>query len=169
MCGVYCGVEHLRLLHQLVDEASSASINRPCSASSYARLPILSDINQVPNTLGSPELISVCPILTSGFDADSLNVPDTAERPLVIEGAGDVSEVVVEVATGATIERFTNTEPEGLVSLQFSIPHALAMLLMKVPAGPQWLSSEFAETPAAVSASRSSLPSMESQRVRVSN
>jgi 2-methylcitrate dehydratase PrpD len=60
----------------------------------------------------------------------------------------DVTEVVVEVAGGALIPRFTNTQPEGFVSLQFSIPHAIAMLLMQVPSGPQWLSADRAATPA---------------------
>jgi len=52
------------------------------------------------------------------------------------------------VAGGALIPRFTNTQPEGFVSLQFSIPHAIAMLLMQVPSGPQWLSADRAATPA---------------------
>jgi 2-methylcitrate dehydratase PrpD len=62
--------------------------------------------------------------------------------------AEDVSDVVVEVAMGAVIPRFTNTQPKGFVSLQFSIPHAMAMLLMRVSPGPQWLSAELSETSA---------------------
>jgi 2-methylcitrate dehydratase PrpD len=72
--------------------------------------------------------------------------------------AEDITDVVVEVAAGAVIPRFTNTQPKGFVSLQFSIPHAMAMLLMQVQPGPQWLSAELAET-AAVKAMR--------ERVRV--
>lgn len=60
--------------------------------------------------------------------------------------AEEVTQVVVEVAGGAVIPRFTNTQPRGFVSLQFSIPHAMAMLLMRVPPGPQWLSAELAGT-----------------------
>ena len=61
--------------------------------------------------------------------------------------AEDVAEMVVEVASGAVIPRFTNPQPHGFVSLQFSIPHAMAMRLMDVPAGAQWLSAQRAGTP----------------------
>ncbi|QOZ23848.1 MmgE/PrpD family protein [Bradyrhizobium sp. CCBAU 51753] len=60
-------------------------------------------------------------------------------------GADDVSEVVVEIASGATVKRFTDTQPQSFISLQFSIPHAISMLLMNVPAGPEWLSAELAQ------------------------
>lgn len=62
--------------------------------------------------------------------------------------AEDVTGVVVEVAAGAVIPRFTTTQPKTFVSLQFSVPHAVAMLLMRVPAGPQWLSAKLAAMPA---------------------
>ncbi|NYG45382.1 2-methylcitrate dehydratase PrpD [Bradyrhizobium sp. IAR9] len=58
----------------------------------------------------------------------------------------EVSDVVVEVVEGAAIPRFTNPQPQGFVSLQFSIPHAVAMRLMQVRSGPKWLSVELAES-----------------------
>lgn len=61
--------------------------------------------------------------------------------------ADNVREVVVEFGSRAMSKRFINTQPQTFAALQFSIPHNVAMLLMKVPAGPEWLSAERAETP----------------------
>lgn len=62
--------------------------------------------------------------------------------------AGDVREVVVEIGTGALSRRFTNPDPANFVSLQFSIPHAVAMMLSGEPPGPGWLSAAAASDPA---------------------
>lgn len=45
------------------------------------------------------------------------------------------------------IPRFRNRDPQTQVSLQFSVPHNLAMLLAGVPNGPLWQSSEVAARP----------------------
>ncbi len=60
----------------------------------------------------------------------------------------EIESVVATVGFAATSKRFANPDPQGFTSFQFSIPHAVAMTLLKVPPGPAWLSSELAAQPA---------------------
>lgn len=71
-------------------------------------------------------------------------------RELVREHGIDpaaVDSVEVEVGSAIMVPRFVNLEPRTFVSLQFNLPHAMAMLLLRVPIGPAWLSTELAAQP----------------------
>ncbi|MFT3816786.1 MAG: MmgE/PrpD family protein [Rubrivivax sp.] len=58
-----------------------------------------------------------------------------------------IERIVAEVGAAVLTPRFVNADPRTYVSLQFSLPHNLAMLLLGVPPGPQWLSAERARDP----------------------
>jgi 2-methylcitrate dehydratase PrpD len=55
----------------------------------------------------------------------------------------------IEIAVGnpLLVPRFVNAQPRTFASLQFNLPHAIAMLLLDVPVGPEWLSLERAADP----------------------
>lgn len=58
-----------------------------------------------------------------------------------------IERIVAEVGAAVLTPRFVNPDPRTYVSLQFSLQHNLAMLLLDVPPGPQWLSAERARDP----------------------
>ena len=66
------------------------------------------------------------------------------EQPFDVE---TIERIEVEVGSAIVIPRFVNTDPRTFASLQFNLPHALAMLLLKVPPGPEWLSADLARDP----------------------
>lgn len=61
--------------------------------------------------------------------------------------ADEIEEVVAGVGFAATSRRFANQQPDSFTGLQFSIPHAVAMLLLGVPPGPAWLCRDLAAHP----------------------
>lgn len=61
--------------------------------------------------------------------------------------AQEIDEVVVRTSPLAASRRFTNPDPVGFVSRQYSHPHLLAMAALRVPVGPDWLSEEWARDP----------------------
>jgi 2-methylcitrate dehydratase PrpD len=56
----------------------------------------------------------------------------------------DVEAIEVEVGSAILVPRFVQQHPRTFVSLQFNLPHAMAMTLLGVPPGPRWLSLDFA-------------------------
>lgn len=79
-----------------------------------------------------------------------MHYPMTAMRQLLRQHEVDpaqVQEVVVETNACAMSQRFLNPEPVNFTSRQFSYPHAVAMMLVDVPPGPGWLSSESDDLP----------------------
>jgi 2-methylcitrate dehydratase PrpD len=63
----------------------------------------------------------------------------------------DIEEVVIEVNTGLLSPRFLNQNPSNLIARQFSFPHAVAMILARVPAGADWFIEECINRPSIVS------------------
>lgn len=61
--------------------------------------------------------------------------------------ADEIEEVVAGVGFAATSARFANQQPDSFTKFQFSIPHAVAMLLLDVPPGPAWLCRDLALHP----------------------
>lgn len=59
----------------------------------------------------------------------------------------DIESIDVEVGTAILVPRFVQQQPRTFVSLQFNLPHALAMTAMNVPPGPRWLSLDVAKQP----------------------
>jgi 2-methylcitrate dehydratase PrpD len=57
-------------------------------------------------------------------------------------GPGEIEAMHVTAGAAATSARFVNQEPRTFASRQFSFPHALAMLCLGIPGGPDWLSDE---------------------------
>ncbi|WP_050399834.1 MmgE/PrpD family protein [Bradyrhizobium embrapense] len=51
----------------------------------------------------------------------------------------DIDQIIVQTNQFTSTPRFTNPSPKSFCSRQFSIPHAIAMLLLDVPIGPAWL------------------------------
>lgn len=76
--------------------------------------------------------------------------PLTLARKLVTE-EGIAPDAIEAIAVGVDpailIPRFVNPAPKTLVSLQFSLPHNLAMVLRGVPPGPLWQARDLAEDP----------------------
>jgi 2-methylcitrate dehydratase PrpD len=66
-------------------------------------------------------------------------------QPVAIES---IREVVVETGPLALSRRFTNPEPATFSSQQFSYPHIIAMMLLKVPPGPAWFDPKHGSDPA---------------------
>ncbi|GHC78891.1 MmgE/PrpD family protein [Limoniibacter endophyticus] len=62
-----------------------------------------------------------------------------AARAIVAEHPGDIGAVEVWVPENTALPRFTNPAPRTFASRQFSLPHAMAMLLFGVESGPLWL------------------------------
>lgn len=58
-----------------------------------------------------------------------------------------VESVSVRANPAILIPRFVNRDPQTQVSLQFSMPHNLAMLIARVPPGPLWQSAALAAEP----------------------
>src|SRR5204863_2418491 len=58
-----------------------------------------------------------------------------------------VERIEVEVGSAILVPRFVNPDPRTFASLQFNLPHSVAMLLLQIPAGPAWLSTELAAQP----------------------
>jgi 2-methylcitrate dehydratase PrpD len=58
--------------------------------------------------------------------------------------AASIDRIEVEAGSAILVPRFTNPDPSTFVSLQFNMPHAAAMLLLQIPVGPDWLSTELA-------------------------
>lgn len=53
--------------------------------------------------------------------------------------AEDVDRIVVQSNRVGCVDRFTQTNPQSFVERQFSIPHMIAMQVLKVPPGPLWM------------------------------
>jgi 2-methylcitrate dehydratase PrpD len=67
---------------------------------------------------------------------------------------GEIEAVMIETNTGLLSPRFRNPEPPNLIARQFSFPHAVAMLLSRVPSGHAWLSDEQSADPGIVALRR---------------
>lgn len=67
----------------------------------------------------------------------ALTALDAIKRDAAIDVAA-IDRVVVRVGVAATSERFRAKHPQTFAGCQFSIPHAVAMLLLDVPPGPDW-------------------------------
>lgn len=61
----------------------------------------------------------------------------------------EIEEIVVGVNAAKLTQRLMNSEPTTFVAREFSFPHAIAMLLLGVPSGPEWASERWASDPAA--------------------
>jgi 2-methylcitrate dehydratase PrpD len=59
--------------------------------------------------------------------------------------ADRIESIVARVPHYATGARFVNPNPTTFVSRQFSLPHAIAMMLLDIPVGPAWLSPALAD------------------------
>ncbi|HTO60052.1 MAG TPA: MmgE/PrpD family protein [Bradyrhizobium sp.] len=71
---------------------------------------------------------------------------DLLERQTV--AVDSIRELVVETGPLAASRRFTNPEPATFASQQFSYPHMIAMMLLRVPPGPAWFDPKHASDPA---------------------
>lgn len=58
-----------------------------------------------------------------------------------------IERIHAEVGNAILVPRFTQSNPRTFASLQFNLPHALAMMLLDVPPGPAWLSTTLAARP----------------------
>jgi 2-methylcitrate dehydratase PrpD len=58
----------------------------------------------------------------------------------------DVAELVLEVNSLSFSPRFMNADPATFCALQFSYPHAAAMLLLRIPPGPRWFDPDITES-----------------------
>lgn len=57
----------------------------------------------------------------------------------------DIDQITVEVGAEATSPRFLNPDPRTLASLQFSIPHIMAVVAAGIPAGSRWFDADVVE------------------------
>ncbi len=53
--------------------------------------------------------------------------------------ADDVDRVTVQSNRVGCVDRFTRPDPQSFVERQFSIPHMIAMQILRVPPGPLWM------------------------------
>lgn len=71
-----------------------------------------------------------------------------AAQPLVGNTPADrIGAITAWVPENTTLPRFVNPDPRTFASLQFSLPHAMAMLLSGVESGPLWLDAGLAARP----------------------
>ena len=77
--------------------------------------------------------------------------------------AAQVDGVTIRVGFAATSERFVTRRPKSFAAYQFSIPHAVAMVLLGIPPGPAWLDGGLAQHPA-VQAQRNKVTVLEHER-----
>ncbi|MCO5093499.1 MmgE/PrpD family protein [Bosea sp. (in: a-proteobacteria)] len=61
--------------------------------------------------------------------------------------ADSIAGVSVRADPSILVQRFANPKPRTQVSLQFSMPHNLAMLMARIPPGPMWQSAALAAEP----------------------
>ena len=57
--------------------------------------------------------------------------------------AEQIDRIVVETNKVGCIDRFTQKEATSFVSRQFSIPHMIAMQIMRIPPGPRWMEADW--------------------------
>lgn len=57
----------------------------------------------------------------------------------------DVDRIVVETNRVGCVDRFTQADPQSIVARQFSIPHMIAMQIMRVPPGTAWMADHWTE------------------------
>lgn len=55
----------------------------------------------------------------------------------------DIDRIVVQTNRVGCVDRFTQSEPRSYVARQFSIPHMIAMQVLRVPPGPLWMSGHW--------------------------
>jgi 2-methylcitrate dehydratase PrpD len=59
----------------------------------------------------------------------------------------ELERVVLRTNSRSASPRFLDQNPEGFVTAAFNFPHAVAMLALKVPAGPRWFTDEALQDP----------------------
>src|SRR5690606_25089678 len=71
---------------------------------------------------------------------------EAAQRLVLAHGLAvqEIDAIDVRLPENTLLPRFLNSDPSGFTSRQFSLPHAMAMLLTATEPGPLWLDADLA-------------------------